>query len=164
MDADDRFGLLKPLTQHGVFTTKLAEIGVLRLGDYRLGAASQRLESLERTGIPLAAPIGQGGRVKALATQDGGNPADTSGAVSLLQDAQLGSRGERPALGPWQKFRRCGRWWRHRCRLTAFLKASSVRQIDWAICVGRSWPRFQPPRGWNASGGITPRSFSCAQA
>jgi hypothetical protein len=62
---DDRFGVLKPLTQSGVFTTKLAEIGVRGLGDHGLGAASERLERFERTTIALAAPLGQGGRVKA---------------------------------------------------------------------------------------------------
>ncbi len=60
MASDDRFGVLKPLTQPGVFPTKLAEIGGLRLAEHRLGAASERLERLERTGIALAAPIGQG--------------------------------------------------------------------------------------------------------
>jgi hypothetical protein len=60
LDPNDRFGVLKALTKPGVFTAKLAEIGVRGLGDHRLGAASERLERLERTGIPLAAPIGQG--------------------------------------------------------------------------------------------------------
>jgi hypothetical protein len=60
LDANDRFGVVKPLTQSGVFTAKLAEIGGLRLGKHGLGAASKRLERLERTGIPLAAPISQG--------------------------------------------------------------------------------------------------------
>jgi hypothetical protein len=60
LDADDRFGVFKPLAKPGVFTTKLAEIGVRGLGDLGLGAASQWLERLERTGIPLTAPIGQG--------------------------------------------------------------------------------------------------------
>jgi hypothetical protein len=49
---------------------------------------------------PLAAPIGQSRRIEAFATQDGGDPARISGAVGLLQDAQLGRRGESPALGP----------------------------------------------------------------
>jgi hypothetical protein len=138
LDPDDRFGVLKPLTQSGVFTTKLAEIGVRGLGDHGLGAASERLERLERTSIALAAPLGQGGRVKALATQDGGDPTGIGGAVGLLQDAQLGSRRERPPLGPWQKFGRCGRRWRHRCRLAALFKASSVRQFDWAMGVGHN--------------------------
>jgi hypothetical protein len=60
LHTDDRFGVFKALTQSGVFATKLAEIGALRLGRHGLGAASERLERLERTGIPLTAPIGQG--------------------------------------------------------------------------------------------------------
>jgi hypothetical protein len=59
LDANDRFGVFQPLTQLGVFTTKLVEIGA-RLGDHGLGAAPQRLERLERTGVPLAAPVRQG--------------------------------------------------------------------------------------------------------
>ena len=59
LDADDCFSVLKPLTQPGVFTAKLVEIGG-GFGDLRLGAAPQRFERLERTGIPLATPIGQG--------------------------------------------------------------------------------------------------------
>jgi len=60
LDADDGFGVFEPLTQPGVFTTKLAEVGVRGLGGHGLGAAPQRLERLERTGLPLAAPIRQG--------------------------------------------------------------------------------------------------------
>jgi hypothetical protein len=60
LDSDDRFGVFKPLTKPGVFTTKLAEIGVRGLGGRGLGAASEWLERLKRTGIPQAAPIGQG--------------------------------------------------------------------------------------------------------
>jgi len=58
LDANDRFGVVKPLTQSDVFTAKLAEVGVRGLGKHGLGAASERLERLERAGIPLAAPIG----------------------------------------------------------------------------------------------------------
>jgi hypothetical protein len=60
LDADDRFGVFKPLAKPGVFTTKLAEIGVRGVGNHGRGAASKWLERLERTSIPLAAPIGQG--------------------------------------------------------------------------------------------------------
>jgi hypothetical protein len=109
LDPNDRFGVFEPLTQPGVFAAKLDKIGVRRLSDHGLGAASQRLQRLERAGIALAAPIGQGRRVKAFAAQDGGNPAGIGGAVGLFQDAQLGSRRERPALGPWRKFVRRGR-------------------------------------------------------
>ena len=90
LDPNDRFGVFEPLTQPRVFAAKLAEVGVRRLGDHGLGAASQRLQRLERTGIPLAAPIGQGRRIEAFATQDGSDPAGIGGAVGLLQDAQLG--------------------------------------------------------------------------
>jgi hypothetical protein len=57
LDPNDRFGVFEPLTQPGVFAAKLAEIGVRRLDDHGLGAASQRLQRLERAGIPLAAPL-----------------------------------------------------------------------------------------------------------
>jgi hypothetical protein len=60
LDADDSFGVFEPLTKPGVFTTKLAEVGVRRLGDHGLGAASEWLERLKRPGIALTAPIGQG--------------------------------------------------------------------------------------------------------
>jgi hypothetical protein len=163
LDPDDGFGVFQPLTQPGIFTAKLVEIGVCGLGDLRLGAAPQRFECREGACISLAAPVGQSRRVKAFTAQDGGDPAGIGGAVGLRQDAQLGRRGERPAPGPWREFGRPGRRWRHRRRLAACLIASSVRQFDWAICVGRSWPRFRPRSGWNASGGITTMSFSCAQ-
>jgi len=101
LDPDDGFGVLQPLTKPGVFAAKLVEIGLRGLGDLRPGAASLRLERLEGTRIPLAAPIGQGRRIKAFATQDGSDPAGIRSAVGLRQDAQLGRRGERPALGPW---------------------------------------------------------------
>ena len=61
LDPNDRFGVFQPLTQPGIFTAKLAEIGVRRLGGgHRLGATSQRLQRLERAGVALAPPIGQG--------------------------------------------------------------------------------------------------------
>jgi len=138
LDADNGFGVLQSLKQPGVFTTKLAEIGVRGLDDRGLGAAPQRLERLERTGLPLAAPLSQGGRVEALATQDGGDPAGIGGAVGLLQDAQLGCRGERPALRPWREFGRRGRRRRDGLWLAAFSDANSVRQIDRAIVVGHN--------------------------
>jgi hypothetical protein len=40
LDSDDRFGVLKPLTKPGVFATKLAKVGGLRLGGHGLGTAS----------------------------------------------------------------------------------------------------------------------------
>src|SRR5689334_8713836 len=87
LDSDDCFSVFEPLTQPGVFAAKLVEIGVCGLGGHGLGAASLRLERREGTCIPLAPPIGQGGRVKAFATQDGSDPAGIRGAVSLRQDA-----------------------------------------------------------------------------
>jgi len=60
LDSNDRLGVFEPLTQPGVFAAKLVEIGVRGLGNHGLRAAPQRLECLESTGIPLAAPIGQG--------------------------------------------------------------------------------------------------------
>jgi hypothetical protein len=60
LDPNDRFGVLEPLTQPGVFAAKLVEIGVRGLGDHGLGAASLRLERREGARIPLAAPVGQG--------------------------------------------------------------------------------------------------------
>ena len=60
MDPNDRFGVLQPLTQPGVFTAKLVEIGVRGLSEHGLGATSLRLERLEGARIPLAAPVGQG--------------------------------------------------------------------------------------------------------
>jgi hypothetical protein len=138
LDPDDGFGVFQPLTQPGIFTAKLVEIGVCGLGDLRLGAAPQRFECREGACISLAAPVGQSRRVKAFTAQDGGDPAGIGGAVGLRQDAQLGRRGERPAPGPWREFGRPGRRWRHRRRLAACLIASSVRQFDWAICVGHN--------------------------
>jgi hypothetical protein len=38
LDADDRLGVLKPLTQSGVFAAKLAEIGAGGFADLRLAA------------------------------------------------------------------------------------------------------------------------------
>jgi hypothetical protein len=58
LDPDNGFGVLQSLTKPGVFATKLVEIG--GCGDLGLGAAPQRFERLEGTGVPLAAPIGQG--------------------------------------------------------------------------------------------------------
>ena len=52
--------MFEPLTKPGVFAAKLVEIGVRGLGKHGFGAASLRLERLEGTRIPLAAPIGQG--------------------------------------------------------------------------------------------------------
>jgi hypothetical protein len=145
LDPNDRFGVFEPLTQPGIFAAQLAEIGVRRLSNHGFGAASQRFERLERAGIALAAPIGQGRRIKAFAAQNGGDPAGIGSAVGLLQDAQLGRRGERPALGPWREFgrlstRRRGRGGRrrHRRRLAARLRTGSVRQFDWAIWVGHN--------------------------
>jgi hypothetical protein len=40
LDAYDGFGVFKTLTQPDVLATKLAKIGVRRLGDHGLGAAS----------------------------------------------------------------------------------------------------------------------------
>ena len=101
MDANDCFGMFEPLTQPGIVAAKLVEIGVCGLSEHGLGAASLRLERLEGACIALAAPIGQGWRVKALATQDRSDPAGIRGAVGFRQDAQLRGRRERPALGPW---------------------------------------------------------------
>ena len=100
MDANDRFGVLQPLTQPGVLAAKLVELGG-RFGDLRPGATSLRFERLEGAGIALAAPIGQGRRIQAFATQDGSDPAGIRGTVGLRQNAQLGRCGEGPALGPW---------------------------------------------------------------
>ena len=60
MDFNDRFSVLQPLTQPGVFAAKLVEIGVRGLGDHGLGAAALRLQRREGACIALAAPIGQG--------------------------------------------------------------------------------------------------------
>ena len=60
MDSNDRFGVLQPLTQPGVFAAKLVEIGGGGFGDLRPGAAPLRFERLEGARIPLAAPLGQG--------------------------------------------------------------------------------------------------------
>jgi hypothetical protein len=134
LDPNDRFSVFESLTQPGILAAQLAEIGVRRLSNHGFGAASQRLECLERTGIPLSAPIGQGRRIEAFAAQDGSDPAGIRGAVGLLQDAQLGRRGERSTLRPWREFgrlstRRRGRGGRrrHRRRLAARLRTGSVR-------------------------------------
>src|SRR4051812_48401050 len=59
-------------------------------------------------------------------------------ALDLLQDAQLGCRGERPALRPWREFGRRDRRCRDGLWIAAFSDASSVRQIGWAIVVGHN--------------------------
>jgi hypothetical protein len=59
LDADDGFGVFQSLTQPGVFTAKLVQIGG-GLGEHGLGAAPLWFERLKGARIPLAAPIRQG--------------------------------------------------------------------------------------------------------
>ena len=50
-------------------------------------------------GVALAAPVAQGGRVDALAAQDGADASGSGGLIDGGEDAQLVLRGESPPPG-----------------------------------------------------------------
>jgi hypothetical protein len=104
LDVDDGFGARQAPREAGNVLLKPGQFACQRIGVSGFGAALDRTQATNGPGIPLAAPVGESGRVQSFTTQDGADTTGCSGTIGLRQDAQLVLRGEGPAAGAVRQF------------------------------------------------------------
>jgi hypothetical protein len=98
-------GLAQFLGQALVLPAQFLHLVILRIA-FGLGAALVRGEALEDSGLTLAPPGDQVGRVESFAAQQGAEATRTGrGSISLGQDGHLVLGGEGSTLGDGHNFR-----------------------------------------------------------
>jgi len=106
LDLDDGLGLFEPTLKLRLLPIGLGQRGGQRVGRRGFRPALERLQRLERPGVPLATPVRQRRRVQTFAPQDGGDPAGVRRPIRLGQDPQLLRRREPPPFRTGRPFRR----------------------------------------------------------
>jgi len=100
LDIDNGFGARQAPRQTIILPLNNGKFGCQRVGCGGFRAALERNQRAKGPGVAKPAPVGEGRRVDALATQDRAHPTGIGGAIGLAQDAQLLLRGESPAPRP----------------------------------------------------------------
>jgi hypothetical protein len=93
------------LRQPGIVALQDGQFGRQWIGFGGLATTPGGNQRAVSSGVALLAPFGEGGGVKALATQDGADPAGIGGTIGIGQDAQLVLDGEGPPARTSRQFR-----------------------------------------------------------